>query len=342
MNRLGLLLASAVFTSAAFGAPSPTISTSETGTEEVLKHHVSMAPGGMLTVSVDFGSIEVTTNATNEVLIDAFRRVSMSTRKKEADFLEERPIRIEETPTGVKITARKKGTTGASWNWNFGRAKKMEGRYRISVPSHFNVVLDTAGGPISVSDLTGSVRSDTSGGGLKFFRIDGPIHGDTSGGPIAVTDSRGEIHIETSGGGIDVAGGGGDLKADTSGGPISVRNFKGPAEVETSGGGITLENVGGKVSGSTSGGSIHVQLPAPIQGDVDLESSGGGIILRTAADAGFKLDAETSGGGVSSELPVTVIGRRESNELKGDVNGGGDRTVRLRTSGGGIRVKKVS
>lgn len=341
MNRLSLLLASAVVTSAAFGAPAPTVSTSETGTEEVLKHHIPVIPGGKLTVSVDFGSIEVTTNAANEVLIDTFRRVSMSTRKKESDFLGERPIRIEETPTEVKITARKTGTTSAGWNWNFGRAKKMEGRYRISVPAHFNVVLDTAGGPISVSDLAGSVKSDTSGGGLKFIRIDGPIHGDTSGGPIAVTDSRGEIHIETSGGGIDVAGGGGNLRADTSGGPISVRNFKGPAEVETSGGGITLENVGGKVSGSTSGGSIRVQLPAPIEGDVDLESSGGGIIVRTAADARFKLDAETSGGGVSSELPVTVIGRRENNELKGDVNGGGDRTVRLRTSGGGIRVRKI-
>jgi hypothetical protein len=341
MHRLFLLIALSL-SPVAFAAPEPALRTTDSGTEETFSHRIGVAPGGTLTVSVDFGSIEVTTNGTSEVVIDSVRRVSMSTRKKEAEFLEERPIAVEETPNSVKFTAEKKGRNRSQWSWNLIRAKKAEGRFRISVPPQFNVVLDTSGGSIAVSDLSGSVRSDTSGGSLHFTRITGPIHGDTSGGSIHVSDSKGEIHVDTSGGGIDVSGGGGRVQADTSGGPISVKGFAGAAEVDTSGGSITLENIGGSVKGSTSGGSIKVLLPTPIPGSVNLESSGGGITVRTAADSRFKLDAETSGGGVSSELPVTVVGSRENDELKGDVNGGGEHLVRLRTSGGGIRVKKSS
>jgi len=71
-----------------------------------------------------------------------------------------------------------------------------------------------------------------------------------------------------------------------------------------------------------------------------LETSGGAVTARIAANAAFELDAETSGGGVSSDLPVTVIGKTEPDRLKGAVNGGG-KLVRLHTSGGSIRVEKA-
>lgn len=320
-------------------AVTPTVKTTDSATEETLNHRIAVKPGAVLTVSVDFGAIEVTTNATSEVIIDAYRKASFSSREKERAFLDERPMSVEEKDGNVILTARKKSNTPSSWKASWSAGKKTEALFKISVPAKFNTQLQTSGGHIHVSDVAGSVQADTSGGGLKFSRIEGQLHGNTSGGGIAVNDSRGEIKIDTSGGGISVGGGGGSLMADTSGGNISVKGFGGSAKVETSGGGITIEDVTGEINGSTSGGTINARLVSPVNDSVHLETSGGGIVLKTPGDSKFHLDARTSGGGVSSDLPVVFDGKKERDELVGDINGGG-KTVKLRSSGGGIRVKK--
>ena len=64
------------------------------------------------------------------------------------------------------------------------------------------------------------------------------------------------------------------------------------------------------------------------------------MTVKVPADAAFNLDAEASGGGVHCDLPVTVQGKREHDELKGTVNGGGP-VVHLETSGGGVHVEKL-
>ncbi|SPE54286.1 conserved hypothetical protein [Verrucomicrobia bacterium] len=57
-------------------------------------------------------------------------------------------------------------------------------------------------------------------------------------------------------------------------------------------------------------------------------------------DAAFNLEARTSGGGVTCDLPVTVQGKVEHSHLMGVINGGGLAVV-LRSSGGGIRIRKL-
>jgi hypothetical protein len=77
-----------------------------------------------------------------------------------------------------------------------------------------------------------------------------------------------------------------------------------------------------------------------VAGPVKLSTGGGGITVSMAATATFDLDARTSGGGVSTDLPVTVVGKVEHGRLQGPVNGGG-KTVELRSGGGGIHLKKL-
>jgi hypothetical protein len=100
-----------------------------------------------------------------------------------------------------------------------------------------------------------------------------------------------------------------------------------------------MDRVGGELRASTSGGSIKAVVPSPIPGPVRLETSGGSVTVTVGSDATFDLDASTSGGGVDSELPVTITGKASRSRLVGPVNGGGPE-MRLRTSGGSIRVKK--
>ena len=307
-------------------------------TEEQLNKNFTVAPGGTIVVDVDFGAIDVATNAGTEVTIDVWRKITRGKKAEEEEFLKSHPVIFAQDGNTITVRSRYKEDKIRWFNW--GGGNKNEAKYTISVPGQFNAKLATSGGPIAVGDLTGSVKADTSGGGLKFTRLHGPLNGETSGGGIRVADCEGEIQIETSGGGIEVTGGGGSIHGETSGGGVTVKDFRGPAHVETSGGGITIENIGGAIHGETSGGPIKAVLPSPISGDIKLETTGGGITIKVPADAAFNLDAETTGGSVSCELPITIRGEKTRGEWKGTVNGGGP-TVKLESTGGGIQVNKL-
>lgn len=305
-------------------------------TEEQLNKTFTVQPGGKLIVDVDFGEIDVATNTSSEVTVDIWRKVTRSKKADEEAFLKDCPVTL--TQEGNTLTIRSHRKSNTRWTWGFNN--RTEGKYTLRVPAQFTAHLNTAGGGISVKDLAGEVYAGTSGGGLRFARIRGPLTGDTSGGGIDVSDCEGKIKIDTSGGGISVGGGGGSLQGETSGGGVSVKNFAGPARVSTSGGGITIVNVAGKVDGDTSGGPINVTLSAPVPGPVKLSTSGGGVTVRAPETAAFLLDAETSGGSVSCDLPITIEGKKEHSRMKGAVNGG-ETQVHLRSSGGGIHVKRL-
>ena len=264
-------------------------------TEEQINTNFNVASGGSLVVDVDFGSIDVTTNATDEVSVDVWRKVTRKDKADEEQFLRDNPVQFLHDGDTVTVRCRQKHEKNRWFNWA-SRGNQNEGKVTIRVPARFNASLDTSGGAIAVSDLAGKVSADTSGGGLKFTRLHGPLNGNTSGGGIRVVDCEGEIKIDTSGGGIELTGGGGSLNGVTSGGGVTVTNFRGSVSVESSGGGITIENVGGKLRAETSGGPVHAMLPSPIPGDVSLESSGGGVTVQVPGDAAFNLDAEASGG----------------------------------------------
>ena len=224
LTALALLLASGVVGHAA--------------TEETLNKTFSATSGGTLVVEVAFGSIEVTTNTTSEVTVDVWRKVTRKNKAAEQEYLTDNPVEFAQD--GNTLTVRcKKAETKSSWSiW--GGGNRNEAKYTVRVPAQFNAKLNTAGGPINVSDLTGDVKASTSGGGLKFARIHGPLTGNTSGGAIRVSDSEGEIKVSTSGGGIEVTGGFGSLKGNTSGGRISLCELAGPISGSTSGGGISI------------------------------------------------------------------------------------------------------
>jgi DUF4097 and DUF4098 domain-containing protein YvlB len=308
-------------------------------TEERIDKRFPVSAAGQLVVEVGLGSIEVASHASNEVVVSAVRKITRRSKEEEETFLRDHPVTFSHEGNTVTVQTRDNRNFNQGWSW-FGSRQRNEVKYTVTVPANFNARLKTSGGSIAVSELAGELKAHTSGGGLRFARVRGPIDGHTSGGSIRVNDCEGEVRIRTSGGGIEVTGGSGSLDGETSGGSVTVRDFQGPARVETSGGGIAIENVTGKLRGHTSGGSISATFAAPLRDEVRLETSGGGVRLRVAEASAFTLDAATSGGGVSSDLPVTITGKVERNRLSGPVNGGGASVV-LRSSGGSIRVSKL-
>ncbi|HEY3662964.1 MAG TPA: DUF4097 family beta strand repeat-containing protein [Chthoniobacterales bacterium] len=292
--------------------------------------------GGTLVVDVDFGSIDVTPGDSDNVVIDAHRKIEASSKEKEQKYFAEVPIRITTESDKVIVRAVRQHESLGRQFWHLMGHTRTEGHYAIKVPANFNVDLDTSGGEISANGLTGEVKADTSGGDLNFGQIHGDIHADTSGGDITAKNCDGVTNLDTSGGRIEVTGGRGKLDVDTSGGNVTVLNRVGDTKVESSGGKLRLGNISGKLHAETSGGSVSAILPSPVAGDVRLETSGGSITVLTPRNAALTIDAETSAGRVRSDLPISKSSS-DSDSLKGTLNGGGTRLV-LRSSAGSIDI----
>ena len=304
--------------------------------EENIHQTRDAKPGGTLVVEVDFGSIDVAPGENDKVVVDAHRKVEMSSKEKEKEYLAAAPITITTEGDKVIVRAIHKDESLDKRFWRMIGHSRTEGRYAIKVPASFNLDLDTSGGDVSANGITGNVKADTSGGDLTFGQIHGDLHADTSGGDIVAKDCEGKTTLDTSGGRIEVTGGRGNLSVDTSGGNVTVLNRVGDTKVESSGGKLRLGNISGKLSAQTSGGSVSAILSNPVAGDVHLETSGGSITLLTPPNAALTIDAETSAGSVRSDLPISRISA-DSDSLKGTMNGGGTRLV-LRSSAGSIEI----
>ncbi|MFP5245584.1 MAG: hypothetical protein ACLGH0_02735, partial [Thermoanaerobaculia bacterium] len=94
------------------------------------------------------------------------------------------------------------------------------------------------------------------------------------------------------------------------------------------------------IDAKTSGGSIKARLSHQPREESQLVTSGGTVTVEVAAGIGLELDAKSSGGGVDSDVPVTLQGSMERDQLRGRIGSGGPKLV-LRSSGGGIRVKPL-
>jgi hypothetical protein len=277
------------------------------GADRRFEKKFSVGAGGTLKLTTDAGSVIVNGGSSNEVSVVA----EIWGREKEVNDFE---ITADQTGSGVEIKGRNK--RGHGWfNWG---GNELDVRYTITVPSQYNLDMNTSGGNISVSTLKGTVRGTTSGGNIDLVKIEGPVNMHTSGGNLSAEQITGKVDMETSGGEIKIAGISGDV------------------DVSTSGGNIRLSDVDGKVKAETSGGDVHVRLKNANKG-IYVETSGGNIELAMAKNSSASIDASTSGGDVSCDLPITVQGKISDSRIKGDINGGGA-SVHARTSGGDIRI----
>ncbi len=306
--------------------------------EEVRTNTFQVDPGGRLVMEVDRGSIDVQGTDAHSVQVVVTRKAVARADARARELLEAHEVKCQYDGNEVEVRARMLRESWGAW---FRGGQNLQVRYRVSVPAKFNLQLQTAGGSVAASSIQGDVHSSTSGGSLTFKEITGPVRGSTSGGSITASDCTGDLKAQTSGGGIHLEAIDGAVHAETSGGSIQVRKLTGKTTLHTSGGSIHLDNVVGPSQASTSGGSIAAAFSEPPQTECTLKTSGGGITVTLPEGAGVELDAETSGGRVSSDHPVTSVltGEARRDVVRGKIGAGGP-LLKLRTSGGSIRVEK--
>jgi len=196
-------------------------------------------------------------------------------------------------------------------------------QFEVTVPSGYNVDVNTEVGDIETQDIGGTASLRTQGGNIRAGRIGGSGLRDassgrsvakleTQGGHIQVLDVAGDLTAFTGGGHINVGNIAGDASLRTGGGHVRAGKIGGRADLETVGGNITVAHAGNFVNVRTGGGqidfgevrgSVHAQTGGggirvvTVSGPMQVESSGGSICLTRVADS---VQAATSGGTITA------------------------------------------
>lgn len=293
--------------------------------ESRMEKTLKLEPGGEFRLETDIGKVTVTGTSSPGV-----RLVVTSRRDDINDLLS---FRYEEGGRSASVIARKKHHLDFLF-FNWGSSVRFE----VEVPEETAVTVNTSGGAISLAALRSPAKAETSGGGIEVRDLTGDLQAETSGGSIHLRDIKGKSRVETSGGGIEGTNLEGPLNAETSGGSIALERVTGDIHAHSSGGGIHIREAGGRVDADTSGGSIEASFTRGNSRGGNLESSGGGITVSVDPSASLAIDAH--GSSVSSDLPLTVKGEFSRGTLRGTLGHGGE-SLRLRTSGGSVRIRAI-
>ena len=203
---------------------------------------------------------------------------------------------------------------------SFRSNNKLSISFKIFVPQNVSTNLQTSGGDISLSDLTGDERFGTSGGDIKLAGLHGNINGQTSGGDIKATNSSGNISLATSGGSLKLDSLSGVITVLTSGGDISGNNIGGSFSTRTSGGNVTLQDLTCSLDASTSGGNMRVSVKE-LGKYITLQNLGGNISLSLPAAKGLNLKLRASK--INWNTLSNFSGSKDERSLIGTLNGGG-------------------
>lgn len=306
--------------SAAIGAAAPA-AVAESRMEKTLR----LEPGGRFTLRTDLGSIKVTGTSRSGA-----RVVVTSKRDEIADLLF---FRFDEDAGSATVVAKRKHPIAS-----FFSGGRDGVHFEVEVPAATRVTLDSSGGSIGIEALRGEANLETSGGAITARDLTGDLRASTSGGSITLSHVRGRAHVETSGGGITGDAIEGPIDADTSGGSIELDAVTGDIKAHSSGGGIAIREAGGRVDADTSGGSVQVAFTRANARGGTIESSGGGVSVSVDPTVGLAIDA--SGDSVHSDVPITVRGELSKSHMTGVLGAGGE-MLRLRTSGGSVRIRAL-
>src|SRR5271166_2665760 len=267
----------------------------------------SLAAVKNLRVKVDMGSVVVRGGQQQGINYVVHTRFGTSSEQEARRQFEQ-----------YKVTAYVKGDT--AWivgDWQGGRQPRhFSGEFSVMVPREMALVkLETEGGNVDASGVTGRVEAESGGGSIRFDDIGGGVNAETGGGSIDVGTVAGDLGLHTGGGSIDIRHANGKVVAETGGGSVRIESGTKSASVETGGGSIEIRQCAGKVKVSTGGGSVDL---SDVGGPAEIETGGGTIKLTSAKG---HVHAETGGGGI---------------ELYGVPS------ARAETGAGGITVKLVN
>ena len=245
---------------------------------------------GQLTIDSDLGSIDVKTANLNKIeivvtkkaekldklLVEALNLQETFTDIDVAEMLKDFEVTFEQKEDNVYIKGQFK-TGREQWEEKLLLLSLLKIHFQVKIPHGYSVNVNTSKDPVSIPDLSGDVKVQTSIGDLRIGEVKGPVWGRISGsGSITLKGCQGNVDVQASIGDIDLGNVTGNVKAKTgSSGSITLKGCQGNVDIVTSIGDIKLGDVTGDVSATG--------------GDIDIGNVGGQVIARASSSGNITL-----------------------------------------------------
>ena len=188
----------------------------------------------------------------------------------------------------------------------FGDAVVLEGRLlshgvnrlsadiMVQIPRLTQVVkVETRGGTLALSSISGSVTGSTAGGNVKVDTVSGPVKIMSGGGNMEASNITSELYFQSGGGNVSIDRANGQVVVKTGGGQVSI-GTAGPTVVETGAGNVDVKRCNGDLRATTGGGNLNL---GDVYGSVTADTGGGTVKLASA-----KGDVHVVTGGGAVEL----------------------------------------
>jgi len=148
--------------------------------------------------------------------------------------------------------------------------------------------------------------------------------------------------IHTGDGAITVDGLHGDTRLNTGDGHIEAYKLDGRLNAQTGDGRVHVRGRFDLLNLHTGDGSIEAEVEngSKMSSEWTIRTGDGHITLRLPESFSADVDVHTGDGHIQSDLPVTVMGLRHENELRGKLNAGGAPLV-IRTNDGSVRLERL-
>lgn len=269
----------------------------------------TVAPGHEFRTSTEIGSVQVqgTAQQVSYVVRKRFRTDSESEARRQFEQL--------------KITASKIGDAVILEGKLLSRGmSRLNADIIVQIPRLTQLVkVETKGGTLALSSISGSIFGSTGGGNVKVDTVSGPVKIMSGGGNMEASNVTSDLFLQSGGGNVSVdhangqvvvkTGGGkvwigsaGPTTVETGAGNVDVNKCSGDLRANTGGGNLNLGDVYGSVTAETGGGTVKL---ASAKGDVRVVTGGGAVDLMKV---GQSAHVETGGGSITVQF---VAGRTQ-------------------------------
>jgi DUF4097 and DUF4098 domain-containing protein YvlB len=133
-----------------------------------------------------------------------------------------------------------------------------------------------------------------------------------------------------------------NLDLTTHNGGINISEVSGDIGFSAMNGGVTLARLSGDVNGETTNGGLDVELTGDSWNGkgLDVATTNGGITVSVPSGYNAEFETGTVNGRVDLDFPMTVSGRINRN-IRTTLGEGGA-PVRVRTTNGGVSIRRAS
>lgn len=159
-----------------------------------------------------------------------------------------------------------------------------------------------------------------------------------SNGRIEIKGLRGGVRARSTNGSACIADVVGDVQVTTSNAKVSCSCICGKLTARSSNGKIEIEQQRGGVDASTSNGLIRASFDAVGPDGIQLATSNGRIVIDLPDPVDADLDARVDNGVIRNERQLDQTSRESNGRLVGRLGHGGA-LIKLRTSNGSISVR---